>query len=134
MITKRERIAYREAGHAAMALIDGLGLRRASIEPDPVVLTDMRLTVPSSTPHRVARFYIAGFCAELHFAPKGSKLLNSEHDFARARESLHGRNHWFFMLPEVSAVVASNWTLVARIATALLERGTLSGRELERLR
>jgi hypothetical protein len=88
MTTQRDRIAYHEAGHVTMALVDGLGLRSASIEPEHVVLTDWRRTVFSPTPHRSTRFYLGGFCAESRSAPSATRALNSRRDFYRARESL----------------------------------------------
>lgn len=135
-MTHRERIAYHEAGHAVMALVDGLGLKSATIEmPEPIVRLDWwRRDVFAPTSHQYARFFIGGFCAELHFAPKGQELFSSSHDFANARESLGEKNHWIFLLTEVNEVIGSQWPLVERIATALLEHGTLSGSEIERLR
>jgi len=130
-----ERIAYHEAGHATLALVEGLGLRSASIEPDPAVYTDWRRRDTfAPTPRQYARFFIGGFCAELQFAPKGQLLASSSYDFANARRKLGERDHWFPLLPEVNAAVASHWPLVERIAQALLERGTLTGREIEWLR
>ena len=61
MATQRDRVAYHEAGHVTIALVDGLDLRSASIEPEPVVLTDWRRTVFSTTPTAWRGFISADF-------------------------------------------------------------------------
>lgn len=90
---------------------------------------------PSSPrPHRLARFYLGGFCAESRFAPSATRALNSRLDFERARESLGEKSHWIFLLSAVDEIIAAHWSEVDAIARALLERGTLSGDEIARLR
>jgi hypothetical protein len=82
----------------------------------------------------LARFYLGGFCAESRFAPSATRALNSRLDFERARESLGEKSHWIFLLSAVDEIIAAHWSEVDAIARALLERGTLSGDEIARLR
>jgi hypothetical protein len=82
----RKRMAHHEAGHAVVAVIEGLGLRHARLAPEPEVLTNWRLDrVAWLCIEQRAKFFIAGYCADRRFAPVLASRENGEnvHDFAQ---------------------------------------------------
>jgi hypothetical protein len=87
-----ERVAYHEAGHAAVAVHQGLGLRLARLATEPVVLTDCRRNRrPGACVDERVIFLTAGFYAERRFDCFATREANSMADFDRALGLLGGR-------------------------------------------
>jgi hypothetical protein len=135
------RIAVHEAGHAVVALHEGLTLRHARIEPPREALLDLKPYPRGDiwpVVHAHARFYLAGYVAERRFAPDDTKLENSAEDFKAAHAVLGNaclrRDEPLELLrAQTDLIIALNWHQVERVARALIERGILSGGEISEI-
>ena len=135
LASERARIAHHEAGHAVIAVVQGLGLRHARIAPEPEVLTNAALNgVAWPCVEERARFYCGGFCADRHYSPSCASRANSEHDL---REALHlldcSAARLACAIHETDRLIVAHWRAVEAVATALLERESLTAMELHRI-
>ncbi len=131
--SERARVAYHEAGHAVVAVYDGLGLRCARLAAEPGVFTNMALNrVAWPCVEERVRFYLAGYAADKCFAPTLASRKNSAMDFEQAL-ALVGKARLQRLSLETEREVAEHWSAVEAVAAALLEREVLSAGEIYRV-
>lgn len=124
------RIAFHESGHVIAAEALGLGIAYASLDAREVQLDRRRNRRPGpSADDHVARFLVAGFCAERRFDPRAARQENSAPDFARA-VALVGSDRVARLVAEADALMVARWCQVSEVARAMIDRGRLSGDEI----
>jgi len=124
------RIAIHEGGHIIAAEALGLGISYADLELREVQLDRRRNRRPGPyADDHVARFLVAGFCAERRFDPRATQRENSAPDFERAI-ALVGPDRVVRLVAEADALMVARWCQVSEVARALLGRGRLSADEI----
>jgi hypothetical protein len=128
------RQAHHEAGHVIVAVHERFGLHYAKLGDHPVCLTNAALNRAWPSAVAEARFLVAGYAADRHFAPSVAARENFEnqHDFARALE-LVDEDHVQILLREAERVIISRWPQVEAVAAALLDREFVSASEIYRV-
>jgi hypothetical protein len=120
------RIAYHEAGHAVMATWYGQDLETVSIRPGEAN-SGSSVTLPTSGYERnlTANLIVSlsGLVAEAEFAgevPPEWWSVGARGDFEQIRVL-------------VRPLIVKNWPAIEAVAHALLEKGTLTGRQVSGL-
>ncbi|UCG39244.1 MAG: hypothetical protein JSV00_03150 [bacterium] len=150
---RRRRVAFHEAGHAFMMVRRGLGILSATIETSHAAPGDTRgLTLPSTVleenqpelSDRFAACALAGSAAEHYLMGSWDEeiLQARAHDTGRAKSYLvmSGREYrpeaLDFIIQSMANTVLDEiaahraWHAVTVLAYALLEKGTLTGKEV----
>lgn len=152
-----QSVAYHEAGHAVVAWRFGVRTKRLSIIPDEAAGSAGRLQHEpyftginpefDSSPRvqrrleNMAMVCFAGPAAQRRFNPRGWRNYHGEDDFHQAVNLLsylassNDQLQAYVNLIEICAhdVVSAQWHLIEDLASALLERGELTGRECRNL-
>lgn len=144
--------AHHEAGHAVVAHLEGLGIRRVTIVPTEEMRGHVLRTPlpkdfePDDLDNRTrnlieahARVSLAGHIAQKRAFPRSHR--GDEEDFSAAvrgvsflagdNEMLEAYLHLLHL--QTKAMVKTNWFLVEAVAQALLEQKTLSGRDVKQV-
>ena len=132
------RISVHEAGHAALAVVQGLGFKGARLDksgPDfgGHVLLDHRLNrIVGRAVDEQVRFLLGGFLADRRFNTALCSRENSAADFEKAvllLKSFPASQHeqqWHRLLTEADLLVAQYRTAIQNVANELLEREVLN--------
>ena len=124
---RRKLTAYHEAGHVIAAYHFDQQIGHASIEPDDE--TSGRMTNEDGEPDETVVVLMAGLIAAQKVDAEATGGDGDEETISewlpqckRDRLILHGISKW---------IVESNWLMVERVASYLLEFGHLGGQVLE---
>lgn len=131
----RSRQAHHEAGHALIAINEGLGLRHITIGKQPEYWTNYQLNrCTGSTAAAQVKFYLAGFAADRHYAPMIAARENPENefDFAQALR-LVDLDYLERLLRECERTVIARWAQVTAVAQALLQHKRLEALEIYKI-
>lgn len=115
-------------------MFEKFGLHHARLGSQPECWLNSRLhrVYPSAVAE--ARFLVAGFAADRHYAPTIAARKNPENefDFARALQ-LVDEDHLQILLRETERVIISRWPQVAAVAQALLQKNVLPALDIYRV-
>lgn len=132
--------AYREAGHAVVAYILGVKVRRVSIAADPGVMIEQL-----GTDERAICVGLAGPYAQRRFAPQSEWRCkaprNQPDDLANVAElitRMHGRGdvarkYRAYVRARAERLLEENWLQLETVARGLLERHAITGDEMAEL-
>jgi hypothetical protein len=163
MSTEKEAFAHHEAGHAVVAMLQGMQVRSISVERtnDSGGETDLQeIGMPIEELGQIVedgrrptaceiiileqhvRMSLAGEIAQFHFAPKSVHDFHASFDMKfleflnRIAGSEREVNAWTELLRiQTELLINRHWKMIEAIATALLDRERLTGDEaLEVLR
>lgn len=163
MSTEKQAVAYHEAGHAVVAMLQGMPLRSISVErtDDSGGETDLQeIGMPVEELGEIVedgrrptalevvileqhmRMSLAGEIAQFHFAPESVHAFHASFDmkFLGFLQLIAGSkaevDAWFGLLRiQTESLINRHWKMIEAIATALLDRERLTGDEaLEVLR
>jgi len=134
-----KHVAYHEAGHAVIGLILGCEVRNATIRPRYSSLGSVDVQPGAAVEATTAQIIVdlAGPLAERLVSPRSFfDLINrgSRTDWLSAWKGV-GRNEDVILdlIHETRTLVRHYREAIARVATALLERETLTGEEIARI-
>jgi ATP-dependent Zn protease len=156
---EKRRVAYHEAGHAVAAVVMKIPLKRVTIVPEGDSSGTATLQEPSTrvrkqlnyglsegpcakdTIERRVVFVLAGDAAEKKLLRSCTDQVNNESDLRTAEELVQQichsdeEYHAYFslLLTRTLVLVDRNWSPIENVASALLERSTLSGRVVKRI-
>jgi ATP-dependent Zn protease len=145
-----EYIAYHEAGHAVIGHVLGYKVGKVTIKPKPFTLGNVEMEVGEASSDRCVdrdaadiKSDLAGMLAERLINPSPLNELieqGSRSDWRSAKRTARQLNLpreaeiLIVMLAlETAALVQQNREAIVRVATALLERETLTGDDLHSL-
>lgn len=154
-LTRRERTAYHEAGHGVMAFLEGVPVSQVSIVEDEESygrvlhksLIGASIEYDSGSRNRQAvekhlKVCLAGTIAEW-LASGRTNWRGAEGDITTVatvaqyvfgqEEVLNAYVHFLKRLVTAELKANHTWRAVTAVATALLERGRVSGRALRRI-
>lgn len=146
----RQSTAYHEAGHAVVAFFNGFRIEYATIRRDGdtagmvKVKPRGKLDIESASPvmrDKVERWIVmtlAGDIAQRKFASRSSRTWQTTADRLTATdlalsvcgsgESATAYIAWLQIVAR--EIIEARWVFVERVATALLEKETISGNEI----
>ena len=151
--------AYHEAGHAFVACYFRLATHSISIKPEkgvsdghlhyqnPLAGVDLHRDYSDEARFKAEKLMIicfAGPTAQRHYNPKGARKYHAEHDMeivdklmmriaGGSKETMKAHHKWLSLktLDIVSDPI--HWGTISRLAEALIERGSLTEEEIDKL-
>jgi ATP-dependent Zn protease len=130
-------IAYHEAGHAVIGLMLGCEVRKATIRPRYSSLGSADVQPGSAEPGAQIKVDLAGPLAERLVSPHSLFDLihrGSRTDWLSAWKGARRDEEVILnLIHETKALVQENRDAIGRVATALLERETLTGDDIKSL-
>ena len=134
-------VAHHEAGHACIAILRGVPVRRCSIEPTRTTSGHMLPAVPNGTIEiaDLLVLWLAGTSAEQRFTGRVSVLGETDLQRASALASVQidaepdspavaAYLKRFQLMADVQ--VQLHWEWIARVASALVRKRTLDGAQV----
>jgi cell division protease FtsH len=148
--TRRKHVAYHEAGHAVIGLRLGFVVRKVTIKPRALTLGNVEAKVGEASSNRCVdrdaadiKFALAGPLAEQLVSPDPFDVLianGSGKDWRCAKRTARQLNTQreaevliVMLALETKTLVEEHKDAIVRVATALLERETLTGDDLRSL-
>jgi ATP-dependent Zn protease len=132
-----ETTAYHEAGHVAAALATGATVQTATIKPRGDLLGQVRYGPRRIDDESQLVNTLAGPFAQKRFAPR-SDWRTGNRDFVKVKNEVSrtrgkdtvARKYLAYVEARAAQVVDDLWADITVLAKALLERETLTGREI----
>jgi ATP-dependent Zn protease len=155
VISEAHQTAYHEAGHAVAAVLQGISVRYVTLRPRTKIPLDVpNIRVGGLTSIRPGRYSAWDLAVELHAGPiAGARIvwimeqrdvLDEEYqlgglgDAVRLSELVADDDDpdgfWDESLQEAHNLLFRRWDLVEKVATALMDRKTVTGAEIQAMR